>query len=136
MQKMGWGEGHELGHNMQLSLLNINYADSNGPDKWSSYTTTATENSNNLFPYHNRWHFYRVAKNHSELLGDWWAWNGHHRSFTVLQSAIARINATVGGVKKAVSLKIDCTIKNSFPLGTSPARVGHIVIWSMRVHDF
>ncbi len=105
-----------------MSLLQINYVSSAGPDKWSSYSTTATENSNNIFPYHNNWRYWRVVKNYNKTLGSN-AWNGHVESFTVLQSAIARINATVNGVKRAVSLNGNCAIKNDFPLGTSPAKV-------------
>ena len=124
---LGWGEGHEMGHNMQMSLLQINYASSAGPDKWSSYTSTAAENSNNIFPSHNIWRYWRIVKNYNQTLVDksfeHSDWNGHKEAFTVLQSSIARINATVNGAKRAVSLSGNCAIKNNFPLGASPAKV-------------
>ncbi|PHV10389.1 ImpA family metalloprotease [Chitinimonas sp. BJB300] len=42
----GWGESHELGHNLQQSMLNV-------------YSGRSTEVSNNLFPLHKNWRLLR-----------------------------------------------------------------------------
>ncbi|BBH16785.1 hypothetical protein Back2_10720 [Nocardioides baekrokdamisoli] len=62
----GWGENHELGHNLQRQQLNIMWADTgaNGTNAaaanvWSNYSNRSGEVSNNIFPYHTAWNFYR-----------------------------------------------------------------------------
>ena len=43
---LGWGDAHEIGHNIQRSRLKI-------------YGNASGEVSNNIFPIHSRWHFNR-----------------------------------------------------------------------------
>jgi hypothetical protein len=49
----GWGDAHELGHNMQTTQLNIHYPPPGTGDRnlWSTLVNRAGENSNNVFPY-------------------------------------------------------------------------------------
>jgi immunomodulating metalloprotease len=50
----GWGEAHELGHNMQVQPFNIHYPNdgTHNLTMWSDSTNTVTEASNNIFPYY------------------------------------------------------------------------------------
>lgn len=50
---IGWGESHELGHNMQIQQTSIGYPVSGGAsiNTWSSLSSTSGENSNNIFPF-------------------------------------------------------------------------------------
>lgn len=64
----GWGESHELGHNLQRPQLNVSWPNTgtNGSnpaaaDSWSNYSNRSGEVSNNIFPYHTGWNFFRVA---------------------------------------------------------------------------
>jgi immunomodulating metalloprotease len=51
----GWGDNHELGHNLQTNKLNVQYASDTNRDNWSGYGSRAGENSNNIFPYVVQW---------------------------------------------------------------------------------
>lgn len=51
----GWGDNHELGHNLQTNRLNVQYVEAANIDDWSKYSSRAGENSNNLFPYYVKW---------------------------------------------------------------------------------
>ncbi|MGY3913743.1 ImpA family metalloprotease, partial [Aeromonas piscicola] len=51
----GWGESHELGHNLQTNKLKANYVDASNADQWSAYEDRAQEASNNIFPYWVGW---------------------------------------------------------------------------------
>ncbi|MGL5390328.1 MAG: ImpA family metalloprotease, partial [Shewanella sp.] len=51
----GWGDNHELGHNLQTERLNVHYAPEAERDNWSGYSSRAGENSNNIFPYVVKW---------------------------------------------------------------------------------
>ena len=51
----GWGENHELGHNLQINPLNVAYVDDDKKEIWTNYGSRAGEVSNNIFPYHTLW---------------------------------------------------------------------------------
>ena len=129
MNPIGWLEGHELGHNMQMSLLQIAWVpSSSSADVWTNYQNRAVENSNEIFPFYNQWRWYRKVKKYNASVPAFWGWAsftyGHRNSYSVIQSALAKKNATVNGVKSRVSLKeVTCAIKNSFPLTTSASQV-------------
>ena len=59
---LGWGESHELGHNLQKSLLQIGYVAAADHDDHRKYQGRATENSNNIFPYHNLYRYVREVR--------------------------------------------------------------------------
>ncbi|WP_064608448.1 ImpA family metalloprotease [Photobacterium sp. J15] len=74
----GWGDNHELGHNLQTNRLNVQYVEDAEKDDWTKYSSRAGENSNNIFPYYVKWksHYVRDANtttitdghmNHKEL---------------------------------------------------------------------
>lgn len=119
---VGWGESHELGHNMQVGLLNINYAAWSGnKDAWSSYSNRAGENSNNIFPYHMKWNYYRNYLGYTGTITG--GWTGHKDTFALLQSGLARTNATINGVSRRVVLYMNCKIRKDYPLTTPVAQV-------------
>ncbi|MCE0555871.1 ImpA family metalloprotease [Motilimonas sp. E26] len=51
----GWGDNHELGHNLQTNKLNVQYAAAADRNDWGQYGSRAGENSNNIFPYFVKW---------------------------------------------------------------------------------
>lgn len=117
----GWGESHELGHNLQKSKLNIHYVPSSyGPnaakDKnlWSSYSNRAGENSNNIFPYHTIWAYRRIDFKEDTLLKD--GHMDHFDVFAAIQSAKKRIIRN----NQLLVLKPDCTVWKTFP-STTPS---------------
>ncbi len=127
---LGWGDAHEVGHNMQQSLLQISWVSSTGNrDTWSSYQNRATENSNNIFPYHNRWRYFRKYLNYSGIINSG-SWNGHIDDYVTLQSAYARVNKTVSGTVKTVVFDKSCNIAKSYPLGTGLARVAQDAVYA------
>lgn len=52
---VAWGEGHELGHNLQKSWFNTEYYPNADRNTWSKVQRTVGEASNNVFPYYNKW---------------------------------------------------------------------------------
>lgn len=61
----GWVEGHELGHNLQVSLLKINYVEESSRDDWSQYSNRSTEVSNHIFPNFSKWNRIRLLDDDS-----------------------------------------------------------------------
>ena len=119
---LGWGESHELGHNMQQSLLNIGWLPvGTSRDGWSNYQSRSGENSNNIFPYHNRWRYYRKVKGYNGLVSN--NKGASDEGFMNLQSSYARIVTPVAGVDQQVIFDSTCTITNTFPVGTDVTRV-------------
>ena len=51
----GWGDNHELGHNLQTNKLNVQYVSAADRNNWAQYGSRAGENSNNIFPYFVKW---------------------------------------------------------------------------------
>lgn len=51
----GWGDNHELGHNLQVNKLNVQYVTEADRNDWTKYSSRAGENSNNIFPYVVKW---------------------------------------------------------------------------------
>ena len=51
----GWGDNHELGHNLQTHYLDVSYVDPGHEQEWTHYSSRAGENSNNIFPWYVRW---------------------------------------------------------------------------------
>lgn len=65
------GLPHELGHNMQISKLNIMYGASEAAyTSWTGLVSRSGENSNNIFPYYIMWNYYRNYKAYSGTLTD------------------------------------------------------------------
>jgi hypothetical protein len=63
IEPYAWGDNHELGHNLQTGKLNVSYAAPGEKERWTSYSSRATENSNNIFPYHTLWKISTATEN-------------------------------------------------------------------------
>ncbi|MCH1930805.1 ImpA family metalloprotease [Shewanella sp. A25] len=66
----GWGDNHELGHNLQANRLNVQYATAANIDNWTGYSSRAGENSNNIFPYVVLWKTHYLRDNSVETIKD------------------------------------------------------------------
>lgn len=63
---IGWGDAHELGHNMQAPQFETYYGANANGDDYSAYTHDSTsEASCNIFPYYILYHYYRNFHNYS-----------------------------------------------------------------------
>jgi len=67
---IGWGDNHELGHNLQVKRLDVHYATEENRDNWSSYSRRAGENSNNIFPYYVKWKSHYVRDGNTNTIYD------------------------------------------------------------------
>jgi len=66
----GWGDNHELGHNLQTNRLNVQYATAADRDNWPAYRSRAGENSNNIFPYFVKWRAHYLRDGNSTPITD------------------------------------------------------------------
>ncbi|GGM93965.1 ImpA family metalloprotease [Shewanella xiamenensis] len=66
----GWGDNHELGHNLQTNRLNVQYATAANSDNWTGYGSRAGENSNNIFPYVVLWKTHYLRDGNSDIIKD------------------------------------------------------------------
>ncbi len=66
----GWGDNHELGHNLQTNRLNVQYAAASDRDNWPGYGSRAGENSNNLFPYFVKWRAHYLRDGNTTAITD------------------------------------------------------------------
>lgn len=66
----GWGDNHELGHNLQTNRLNVQYAAASDRDNWPGYGSRAGENSNNLFPYFVKWRAHYLRDGNTTTITD------------------------------------------------------------------
>lgn len=122
---LGWGESHELGHNLQISPLNIGYVSDSDRNDWSQYQNRAGENSNNIFPYHNLWRWVRSVKNESGAVVD-----GHMNLktlYAMVQSSRAGLTRTVNGQSRKVVFDETCQVVGDYP--TNATNVHAEAIW-------
>ncbi len=66
----GWGDNHELGHNLQTNRLNVQYATAANSDNWTGYGSRAGENSNNIFPYVVLWKTHYLRDGNTNTIND------------------------------------------------------------------
>lgn len=107
----GWLDNHELGHNLQVNRLNVQYVSQAEKALWTNYGSRAGENSNNIFPYYAKWHAHFIRDGKTNILYD-----GHmnHKSiFYAFMSDVANINDSKGN---RVVLSDNCRIMDA---GTS-----------------
>jgi hypothetical protein len=127
------GEAHELGHNMQISQIRIKYPPPLTGDRnsWSTYQDRSGENSNNIFPYHELWRYYRVFWAYDGLVED-----GHMSNkdaFAALQSAYANLKSATDPTSYVV-LNADCSVLASFgptATETTPAQRHWSAVYSV-----
>jgi hypothetical protein len=108
MIPLGWGESHELGHNLQVNALNVHWMAPADRNNWSRWQGRAGENSNNIFPYHTLWRFLRRERNETAEVRD-----GHMNLkslFAASQSVRANLTATVGGATRRVVYDERCNL--------------------------
>lgn len=97
----GWGDNHELGHNLQVNKLNVQYVIVADRNRWSQYSSRATENSNNIFPYVVRWRTRYINGGDSAPEND----GSHKGVFYAFMSDVAGITNASG---KRVVLDQNC----------------------------
>lgn len=122
VRPMGWGEGHELGHNFQRGALNINWVALGSQDNWNNYSNRSGEVSNNLFPYNNIWNYFRNHQgDRREVLE---THLNHKNVFSILQSAKAGL---VKNGQLAVYKDASCTLAQ---YAANTADAAYQTIWS------
>ncbi len=122
---LGWGESHELGHNLQMGLLNIGYVTAGNRNDWSQYQSRAGENSNNIFPYHNLWRWLRSVKGEAGTVVD-----GHMNLktlFAMVQSSRAGLVRQINGQSRKVVFDEACNVVGDYP--SNAADVHAEAIW-------
>ncbi|MCW8329462.1 ImpA family metalloprotease [Photobacterium sp. SDRW27] len=85
----GWGDNHELGHNLQTNRLNVQYAEAADADDWTKYGSRAGENSNNIFPYYVKWKAHYLRDGNTTTITD--GHMNHKDLFYVFMSDAAQI---------------------------------------------
>lgn len=108
IEPLGWGESHELGHNLQIKQLNVHYTSAADRGNWARWSNRAGENSNNIFPYHTLWRFIRRTQGDASTVTD-----GHMNFkslFAASQSARAALESTVMGARRRVIFDERCNV--------------------------
>ncbi len=85
----GWGDNHELGHNLQTNRLNVQYATEANTNNWTGYSSRAGENSNNIFPYYVKWKTHYLRDGNTDIIKD--GHMNHKDLFYVFMSDVAGI---------------------------------------------
>ncbi|MCI5178397.1 MAG: hypothetical protein D3911_03550 [Candidatus Electrothrix sp. AW3_4] len=122
---LGWGDSHELGHNLQTKHLNAHWVTEADRNDWSVYSNRAGENSNNIFPYNTVWNYYRKIQGDDLEITD--GHMNHKELFAVIQSDLAGLTQNINGVNKKVIYDEDCNLLGSFDAASSNNR--YSVIW-------
>lgn len=101
----GWGDNHELGHNLQTNRLNVQYATAANSDNWTGYGSRAGENSNNIFPYVVKWKTHYLRDGNTGTVND--GHMDHKDLFYVFMSDAAGTTDTSG---KRVVFGANCKV--------------------------
>lgn len=101
----GWGDNHELGHNLQTNRLNVQYATTANSDNWTGYGSRAGENSNNIFPYVVKWKTHYLRDGNTNTIND--GHMNHKDLFYVFMSDAAGTTDTSG---KRVVFGANCKV--------------------------
>ncbi|HVK24303.1 MAG TPA: ImpA family metalloprotease [Actinokineospora sp.] len=132
----GWGEAHELGHNLQRKQLDVHWADTaNGgnpgaADSWGNYVSRAGENSNNIFPQYVQWTFARITR---PARGDGTVNDPltSHDPYAFVRLFAAHQSAANNLVKdgKRVIMDQDCAVAASYPTTATAKSTLADAIW-------
>ncbi|MBW3164725.1 ImpA family metalloprotease [Ferrimonas balearica] len=89
---LGWGDNHELGHNLQVPRLNVHYAAASDIERWGGYSSRAGENSNNIFPYYVFWRYHYLQQGNTSIIR---SGNANHKElfFAFMSDVTQRRNA-------------------------------------------
>mgnify|MGYP000844152287 FL=1 len=123
---LGWGESHELGHNLQMTRLNIHYVAAADRNNWKKWQNRAGENSNNMFPYHTLWNQQRNVLGNQAAVRD--GHMNHKDLFAVIQSDLAGLTRTVNGQTRKVVFDHNCNRLYDYPANNTDNR--YDAIWA------
>lgn len=104
----GWGDNHELGHNLQTKRLNVHYAEAADIEDWTKYSSRAGENSNNIFPYYVKWKSHYQRDGNTTTLTD--GHMNHKDLFYVFMSDAAEVK---NNSDERVVLGRKCTVMDA-----------------------
>lgn len=90
----GWGDNHEVGHNLQNRYLNVNYVEPENRNNWAQYSSRASENSNNIFPYYVLWKTHHIRDGNTSTIKD--SHMNHKDLFYVFMSDAANLTDSSG----------------------------------------
>lgn len=125
---IGYGEGHELGHNLQPKQLGIFWPDTavgsqlSKVDSWTSYARRDGETSNNIFPIDNIYRYFRFTlPARSGRSPDNGRIGSHDPgkdvdTVSVYASAYSKLRQN----GKQVTLDTRCRVIGTYPIGTPP----------------
>jgi hypothetical protein len=140
---IAWGEGHELGHNLQRRALDIYWPDTSlgrqlsAINTWANYSMRSTEVSNNIFPYFNQWTYFRLTLPARFGTGvDDGPLRRHDiedmtKLFSARQSAYSRLQQN----GQSVILDHTCKVLASFPIGTRSDVMLADAVWSNNAYN-
>jgi hypothetical protein len=135
---IAWGEGHELGHNLQRQALDIYWPDTSlgrqlgAIDIWTNYSMRSTEVSNNIFPYFNQWTYFRLTlpARFGTGVDDGPLRRHDVQDMTVLFSAHQSAHLSLQQNGQNVVLDNTCKVLGSFPIGTRSDVMLADAVWS------
>lgn len=138
IKPVGWGEGHELGHNLQRVQLGIFWPDTNlgaemgKIDSWTNYVRRDGEVSNNIFPNNNVYTYFRFtlpARSNDPPYNGRMS-NDEEGKDVDTFSAYASANSNLRANGKQVVLNAKCNALGSYPIGTRSDVMLADAIWS------
>ena len=135
---IGYGEGHELGHNLQRPQLGIFWPDTNlgsqmsKIDSWANYVRRDAETSNNIFPIDNIYTYFRFTLPERTNSPPFDGLLGSHdpRKDVDTFSAHASAYSDIRGSGQNVVLDATCKVIGSYPVGTPSDVMLANAIWS------
>ncbi|MCL2914674.1 ImpA family metalloprotease [Shewanella corallii] len=101
----GWGDNHELGHNLQTNRLNVQYASEANADYWAGYGSRAGENSNNIFPYVVKWQAHYLRDGNTDVITD-----GHMNHKDLFYVFMSDATGTKNSTGERVVLGANCNV--------------------------
>ncbi|OAG06068.1 uncharacterized protein CC84DRAFT_1259354 [Paraphaeosphaeria sporulosa] len=135
---IAWGEGHELGHNLQRQQLDIYWPDTSlgkglgAINVWANYSMRSTEVSNNIFPYFNQWTYFRLTlpARFGTGIDDGPLRRHDVQDFTILFSARQSAYLKLQQNGQNVVLDHTCKVLGTFPIGTRSDVMLADAVWS------
>ncbi|KAL5391539.1 hypothetical protein PMIN02_006545 [Paraphaeosphaeria minitans] len=135
---IAWGEGHELGHNLQRQQLDIYWPDTSlgrglgAINTWANYSMRSTEVSNNIFPYFNQWTYFRLTlpARFGTGIDDGPLRRHDVQDFTILFSAHQSAYLKLQQNGQSVVMDHTCKVLGTFPIGTRSDVMLADAVWS------
>lgn len=135
---VAWGEGHELGHNLQRQQLDIYWPDTSlgkqlaAVNSWANYSMRSTEVSNNIFPYFVQWTYFRqtLPARFGTDVDDGPLLRHDSEDMTILFSAHQSAYSRLQQNGQNVVLDHKCKVLGTFPIGTRSDVMLADAVWS------